>query len=194
MLKSLVGVASLAILFSAGATNADVTITARDFDGDVLFSGGGTLDLSSWEYLLTLPNSVDPQLGFNTVFTGASAGADVYAEPPVDFTVPDFASHLSITIPATFGTGDMSGPFEQSGEWAMVVPIGYSSGDQISSTAFYENVTLAELGLAVGDYTWTWGTATGGSDSYTISVIPAPCTLGLFGCVGLIGARRNRAH
>ena len=77
------------------------------------------------------------------------------------------------------------------------------SGSPLDITQItFDNMTLASLGVAPGNYHWTWGTAA--DQSFTLAIgpqpttpeIPLPATLPLFGsglgALGLFGWRRKR--
>jgi hypothetical protein len=51
----------------------------------------------------------------------------------------------------------------------LYVPSGYVSNTNISGTATYTNLTIAEAGLTPGTYTWSWGS--GGNASTLVMTI-----------------------
>jgi hypothetical protein len=82
-------------------------------------------------------------------------------------------------------------------EWLLLVS-SYQSGDLLNSSATYKHTTIADLGLAVGSYVWTWGPAA--DQSFTLNIglppTPLPAALPLFatglGTIGLFGWRRMK--
>jgi formylglycine-generating enzyme required for sulfatase activity len=65
------------------------------------------------------------------------------------------------------GSGDVVGVLPK--RRLLILPAGYESGTSVFGRATYEEVTLAELGLAVGIYQWSWGTRPNG-DTLTVRV------------------------
>ncbi len=167
-------------------------VVAEEVGGDVVFSGGGTLDLSLWSFL-------SPGFGSPGVLANESLalGPDPH-EVDLYFMPQGFDGPLTIGPGVTFfaadsGAGDPTGLAwtSPSGLAFLAVPTGYVSGGPISgSTAQFIGHTFDSLGLGVGSYTWTWDTASGGSDFFTINV-PAPGAITLL-CVAGIAMRRRR--
>ena len=108
--------------------------------------------------------------------------------------------YTSITGPGSIGPGSSlyfadstSGDNVMMNNNSVSVPIGYTSGTELSGTATFNNNTIAGMGLTEGTYTYTWGSGAS-ADSITVQVgaIPEPATfafIGLFG-VGAIAIRR----
>jgi hypothetical protein len=190
---------ALCVAASVGICNsalAGVTIKVEEVGSDVVMAGGGTLDLSLWT--LFTPGFGTPGMKADE---GVSLGPDPMHEVDLYFTPQGFAGPASIGtgtsfIPATSGSGDPSGL-----TWTapmgltelLGVPSGYTSGDPIiGSTALFEGESFLTMGISPGSYTWTWDTATGGSDFFTINVnVPAPGALALFGFAFLRPRRRR---
>jgi formylglycine-generating enzyme required for sulfatase activity len=85
--------------------------------------------------------------------------------------------YSGIVGPSVFGTNKLSRKVSGSGDVVgvlpkrglLVLPPGYQSGTPIFGRANYEGVTLAELGLEVGIYQWSWGERPDG-DTLTVRV------------------------
>jgi len=188
----------IAALAAGGATGApalaEVTLTAQEVGNDVIISGGGTLDTSLWADVGSVLGT--PALQADTTFLigplpGDMDNVDVYMTP-VNFDGP-----ATIGPGMTFNLAE-SGSGDSVGLWideyiALYVPVDYDSGDPIvGSESVFENDSFTSLGLSKGEYTWTWDTADGSGDSFTIRIIPAPGSLALMGLAGLAGRQRRR--
>ena len=84
------------------------------------------------------------------------------------------------TTPSNFGTGGGAPPTSTSGDifgivtdgtppYLLIVPTGYTSGTNISSTQTFTGQTFTSLGLTVGTYTYTWS---GGSIDVVVGGTP----------------------
>ena len=184
----LIAVLGVAIASPAGA---GVTIIVQEVGDDVVFSGGGTLDISLWAFSHDI--TVGPQIDPHFVIMAETAGSDfdVY-EDPVNFAGPSEFPTNEVTTFADSGVGDGFGI--QLDPLLVGVPHGYTSGDPLAGTITFNNHTFASLGLVEGEYTWTWDTADGRGDFFTVVVIPAPGAIALLGVAGLAGlvSRRRR--
>lgn len=174
----------------ASPAGAGVIITVEEVAGDVVFSGGGTLDISLWEF--SHDTMVGPQISPFWVIMGETPSADfeVYSDP-VNFAGPrEFPTINEITF-ADSGIGDAFGI--QLDTILFGVPEGYTSGDPLASTMTFNNHTFASLGLVEGEYTWTWDTLDPRqSDFFTVVVVPAPGAIALLGVAGMAARRRRR--
>jgi hypothetical protein len=78
----------------------------------------------------------------------------------------------------------------------LALPAGYVSGSALSATGMFDNTTLADLGLAVGVYNYTWGTGTSaGYLQFDIGrSVPEPASLPLIvaGLTALACVHRGR--
>jgi hypothetical protein len=115
-------------------------------------------------------------------------------------------STLASTGPTNFGSGTLVFADTGSGDGvgifgtSIIVPQGYASGSALSSSATFNNATLASLGVTPGTYVWTWGTGLA-NQSFTLQIgsvgVPGVpdggSTVSLLGCalVGLAGLRRK---
>jgi len=121
-----------------------------------------------------------------------------------------FDGYSGLTGPAAFGSGDAQTPetsnagdpvtiFGSFNGGFLFVPHGYVSDAALSSSASWDNASLASLGVAPGTYTWIWGT--GADQSFTLDAfksVPEPAALGMFGFGTLLlgaftGLRRRAA-
>ena len=141
---------------TAGATGL---LTISEVGSDVVMSVSGTIDLTG---LTLVASNVGPSggggLGINTA-TFLSGPTGLFYDQYSGFTI----------TPSNFGTGgglsrdltsgDMFGVIGDSvppPPYFLVVPTGYTSGTQITSTQTFTGQTFTTLGLTVGTYTYTW--------------------------------------
>jgi hypothetical protein len=137
--------------------SAPMTVTITEVGSNVVMSASGTVDLTG----LTLVNpSFGPigggGLGINSAtFICGNNGS--YAGTYSGFT----------STPSNFGPGAGAAPSSASGDifgvvfnntppYWLIVPTGYTSGANISSTQTFNNTSLSTLGLTNGTYTYTW--------------------------------------
>ena len=159
---------------------ADVTLTIEEVGSDVVMSGGGTLDTSMWTYfgagyppggLITPVLEVHVGPGEDDVPT-----SDAYAFP-ANFQGPTMIGEGRAGVLADIGTGHELGLawFIRDFTAVLFVPLGYVPGEEIDGDATFLNHSFESIGLAEGSYTWTWDTADGAGDSFTVHVGPAGC-------------------
>jgi len=155
------------------SSSAPMTVTITEVGSNVVMSASGTVDLTG---LTLVESNFGPigggGLGINTAtFICGNNGS--YASTYSGFT----------SVPSTFGSGSGAPPSSASGDYfgviinnqppyLLLVPTGYTSGTNITSTQTFNNTTLSTLGLTEGTYTYTWsggsidvviGTGLGGS-------------------------------
>jgi len=167
------------IILMATIGHAAVVVTASEVGGNVVFSGGGTLNLADL-------NPGDPacfikgfvMANFGIYQGGGSQGCE------------NGATYGPVTGPTSFGNAssftvadNLSGDFTAGINPALgglVVPDNYTSGSSIFSTSTYLAHTFQSLGLTPGVYEWTWGTTN--PDSYKLIIgqpaaVPGPLPL-----------------
>jgi hypothetical protein len=166
--RSLWALLALVVVGSTSAAHAEVTIIAVELEGNVVFLGGGSLDIKAW----TASNvSVDfskiqPENPEIVVGPTPAVGSNLYVDPqnfegPTDFGPGGQAF-------ATKGSGDIFG-FKGLQGRVLVVPTGYALGDLLEGSAIYEGSTFESLGMTPGSYTWSWG-AGEIADSLTLNI------------------------
>lgn len=167
----------------------EVVIVGEESDGDVIFSGGGTLDTSLWTFQETAPGGfpiLQPDVGL--VIGAFNHTADLYT-PPASFAGPSSIGPGTDGYIANYLGGDNVGLI-WGDPHTLSLPVGYVSGDPIvGSTMSFVGHTFASLGLTPGDYTWTWDTASGPTDSFTIQLVPEPSALALLSLAAVLGLR-----
>jgi hypothetical protein len=194
---------TFALLLAGGNARADIKISIQQVGADVVASAAGKIDLTGLTFQGISNNSPEivPTTGF--VVMGTTPGPlpnDIYS----GITGP---SSFGVAVPnnpnPSFGSGDvtlLSGTAHLIG-----LPVGYASGDSVTSTDTWSNQTIAGLDLTPGTYTYTWGT---GGLSHTLTVqigpsgvpaVPEPSTavVAVFGAVTFLAygwSRHRREH
>jgi len=197
LFRSITPLAAGLLLISGVPQNlqAAVIINVVESGNDVIFSGNGTLDVSN----LTSQGSGNLLAGIDF---GAEVliGGDPSGFPAVDFygatgelSIPPVFGADQFTV-ANLGTGPRMGiafsAFANQVAPAVVVPAGYVSGTQLSSTSTYAGQSFASLGLIPGTYVWSWS-----DDSLTLNIaqVPVPAAVWLFGsALSLLGWQVKR--
>jgi hypothetical protein len=132
----------------------DFNVTITQVGNDVVWSGSGSFNLTA----LT-------SAGGSTIGGGYQASQAVWAIGPIT-SVDTYSG--TITYPPTFGgggagvtsnTGSTFGILPGGTGRLLYVPSGYTSNSVISGTSTYANTTIAGMGLTLGTYTWSWGSA-----------------------------------
>lgn len=162
--KGLVAAAATVALLASQVALAAYTVVISEVGNDVVASGSGSLNLTA----LTIGEG---GLDCSATVRGSNGWIAVGAG-----SCSSYAGTLSST--AGFGPGlEFLADAATGGFVAMYaslsqldVPGGYVSGAPLgSSTATWNNRTLASLGLTPGTYTWTWGSGPT-TDSFTLIV------------------------
>lgn len=166
VLKSIAGFATT--IFLSGMANAAYVVTVQPSGKNVVANGMGSLNITG----LTRDSNFD---GSSTVFIEPSAATLLTG------TGQNFKSYdVTTNGPQNFGTN--FGPFNGTGTGDSVyfnsgriigVPVAYSSGSLLNSTALFSNQTFASLGLTVGAYVYSFGSGLN-ADTFTIRVDPTP--------------------
>ena len=161
---------ALVTLLGLGITQsarANYTVNLEEVGSNVVATGSGTIDLTGLSF--SFAGGFDPQItGFSAfIFTGSGTA--------------NFDAYTGITGPTSFGSGLGAIASSVSGNAVGVagltnlifVPLGYISGNPLSSTATWDNATFASLGVTPGTYVWTWGSG----QSFTLQIGGAtpPC-------------------
>jgi hypothetical protein len=170
VLKSL-SLCVIACALHAPASHAAYTITLQEVGANVVATGSGSLNLAALMPaggLLGWPNALIPDNG--TLGVGPlTANCTLYTG--------------MVSFPTAVGTGGFASPTTGTGSFVgtvgggyLVVPLRYVSGTSLDeSETTYVGRTLAGLGLAPGEYVWSWGEGST-ADSLTVRVgaLPPP--------------------
>ena len=190
------GAAALGFAVAGAPAEASVVIDVSEVGGNVVATGGGTIDLSGLTPYLTAGGTAFVWAQFGNIDIGGPSG--VYT---------DITEYNGVTGPTSFGANIPTQASSSSGDLFGVngsgpngtgvdVPSGYASESALSGSATFDGQTFASLGLTPGTYVYTWGSGPS-ADSLTVQIgpaaIPEPVTwatlmLG-FAALGLAGFR-----
>jgi hypothetical protein len=178
-----------ALILVAGPARASVILTATEVGSDVVFQGGGTIDLTDLTFYFDSFSSAGIRPNFVVVLLGSLPNA------PIDY-------YQGIAGPAHIGPGIGAGvSFPTSGSGnrigvssnILILPDGYMSGNPLSATDTFAGQSFASLGLTPGTYLWTWGSG-GSADSLTIQIgaVPEPSSIVILGTAIVVTAAAKR--
>ena len=154
--------------FSARNAQAGYIVTLQQVGSDVVATGTGAIDLTDLDFVATGAYGTGMNPSAAVLRTGlGTASSDLYS-PTSGFFIGPTSFGGGSGSGATLGTGDFVGINDAS--VLLWVPVGYGSGDPLSSSSTWSGATFASLGVATGTYEWTWGT---GADQNFTLVIPA---------------------
>jgi hypothetical protein len=189
----LFGIAVTSLFFARSAQA--YTVTLEQVGSKVVATGSGAIDLTGLTFQNNF-NDAPPQIqaNFSLLITGpGGANQSQY----VGFTGPtNFGS--GDLVMADTGSGDGVGIVGSGSNTFLIVPQGYISGTALSSSATWNNTTLA-LGVTPGIYVWIWGEGAGQNFDLEIGSLGVPgvpdggSTVSLLGCalLGLAALRRK---
>jgi hypothetical protein len=173
------------------------TMTLEQVGSNVVANGSGAINLTG----LTGTGNIDGGS------SGVRASIGFIGIHPVGGLLP---SYTGFTGPTSFGSSGflfladvssgnsvaISGLME-----ILVVPVGYVSGNPLTNSMTFFNLTLADLGVTPGTYVWTWGTGLE-NQNFTLQIgslgLPPPgvpdggSTVSLLGCAFLALAAVRR--
>ena len=169
----------LASLALPGRASGAFVFTISPFGSNVVVNGSGSFNLSG--LLITVPGISSASGGTTPsgayLFSGSSPLVNEYRSIPAISGPFSFGSGGHTNATSNFGAGvGIRGPTSFGGGGLLYLPAGYVSGTELVTGSTYANQTLATLGLAPGEYVYTWG-----SDSLTVRIVPEPSTWSLLG-------------
>jgi hypothetical protein len=189
--------ATATLALALGQAHAAYVINAVEIGGDVVLTGGGSINLDGAVFSFVGLGVVTPLVSPTDSFVSIGRGV------PAFYTVAISGSPFGVGTTVGAGPGLSDGPFVGvlPGGSVLYVPAGYVSQDLLPvSTATFENATFASLGMTPGSYVWSWGDRTANTfDTLTLNIgpqptgVPAPAALSLLGLglAGLLLARRR---
>jgi hypothetical protein len=172
-------VLGVGFLAAPRADAAYIAYLSQD-SANVVATGSGSLNVSNCSNFGGVPSA----------FVSANA-----AELVLGASAPFEACFITMSGPTSFGAGGFFPPDAATGSYVglanipgsaqIVLAQTYVSGAPLgTSTATWDNTTLAALGITDGTYVWTWGNGAN-ADSFTlyagVSPIPEPASLALLG-------------
>lgn len=167
-LKFLTILATMAGL--CGLSHGEVTVTATETEGNVVFSWTGSLDMTGateqglFGGFQAYVSGITPTV---SLYGAGSSTQDWAATGPGSNTVGD-----STFTPATASSGTYA--FGLWSDTTVKLQAGYVSGSEISGTSTYNDQTFVTMGLYPGSYVWT---ITGSNDTVTLNVGFLPPTV-----------------
>jgi hypothetical protein len=170
------------IFWPSIAAHSAIVLTVKQDGNDVVVIGSGSANIND----LTSSDQDDD-------YTNALTDYQIYAGPAAfsnDPDTPDVAVNLwsGITGPTIFGNdpniyeNPSSGFFDDlfgivadngMGQSLLVLPLNYQSGTSLAGTSRFSNLTIADLGLSPGVFSWNWGMGLN-ADSFELRIEPVP--------------------
>lgn len=155
--------------YSASPAPSGFSVTIIESDGNVVMTASGTLNIND---LTPVGSGLGP---INGSGLGINTATFIMGSTPVNY---DQYSGFTST-PSDFGTGSGLPPSSSSGDifgcfypgsppHQLAVPVGYTTGTNISSTMTFNTQTFSSMGLVEGTYSYTWGS---GPNADSINVI-----------------------
>lgn len=146
-----------------------INIQIQEIGNDVVANVSGSANLTGLSFsanqsgsaFLRASSSVSARFG-----GGINVDWDLYSGASGPAAIGPGTSSFSI-LSASQGSG--SGPRVGISSNSIILPDGYIDGASITASTTWLNQDFSSMGLAMGDYTWTWS-----SDSLNISVVPEP--------------------
>ena len=162
------------------AAHSAIVLTVKQDGNGVVVIGSGSANTTD------LPNPTFEPDATNVFWDNQIyAGPDAFSGqtiPPVEvnfwsgLTGPSlFGNDPNFTANPDSGNGDLFGIVAGSGmgQSVLVLPFNYQSGDSLNGTSRFSNLTLADLGLSPGVFSWSWGTNPN-ADSLELRIEPVP--------------------
>ncbi len=191
MRTRLAALIALMLVGWAASAQGVIIVDAVETGGDVVFTGSGSLDLSTWSYESTVLG-LGAFLADGGLIVGPAVSMDMdrYGVPLLFSGPLDFGPGTTLQF-ADSGSGDLFGINFEDEPTLLFIQTGYVSGDPLSGSSTYSGESFESLGMAIGSYHWSWGTGPS-ADSFTLNIIPEPSSA-ILTAIGLIGlASRSR--
>ena len=163
LFRSAVLIAAAAAALTPAAANASVTININEVGLDVLATGSGSLNLNGLQFSSVFGGALGITSNIAYVGTGLDPRANSYTGliGPASFGIGSFAAFSSTTgTQLGINGGNFSSPL-------VFLPVGYTSGGALSTTATWLGASFVSLGLTPGSYVYT-----SPYDTFTVNIGP----------------------
>lgn len=186
---------AMAVLACANVLHAAALIKISEIGNDIVMEGSGMLDLTDLRIRISSMALGSGVSGDPPVVLVGPPGAQTSSYVGVSLRAPDSIGDLQGFELGDGGEGDLFGAsffFPPRAEPGIVVSETYVSGDPLSGSGLFSDLTLEDLGIAPGIYTWEWG-LNEHADSLTLYVAPEPSSgVTAFMMLVLAACRRQR--
>jgi hypothetical protein len=181
MKRAFLAVTVVGALCLAASVQAAEAIIFSQNGSDVVATASGSLDLTSFSADGRHNNQPGGILDTRALVVGNTGTGTI--DYHAGISGPSLNLNSGSDVVATSGSGFKFGVFPSLG--FLWTEEGYVSGTSLASTSTWSNTTIAQLGLANGLYTYTWGSGAH-ADSLTIQIpVPEPTAFSMFGAAGL---------
>ncbi|MEM6742427.1 MAG: VPLPA-CTERM sorting domain-containing protein [Pseudomonadota bacterium] len=194
------GLTASTFLAAGPASATFVEASLAEIGDDLVFEFEGTVDttgLGLFGGFLPRPNEIAPSDPYITSLPG---NFSFYEE--FDGVFPSFGPGGLVAYPQplqSLATGDAFGFLGDGSLGQIYVPVGYASGEPLSGSATFFDLTLADIGAEEGVYVGSIGATTieftvGGDGLGGTSEVPLPAAAWLMlSALGALAAIRRRA-
>jgi hypothetical protein len=176
-------------MISALPSQAIIYLQVQQLGNDVVVTGSGKANLTALTFF-------DDSSTFQNVLTDVQvfAGPSPFNSGAVDLYNGVISGPTSISSNPLLveepdpdaSTGDLFGIIADL--YRVVLPKGYASNNDLTGVSVFRNISISQLGLVSGQ--WTWGNTNDGTfDSINVDVVPAP--LPIFASPLILSASRK---
>jgi hypothetical protein len=164
-------ISDFGVINYTGSTSTGLTVTIAEVGFDVVMTISGSLNIND---LTLVESGAGPATsgGINDINATFVSGADGdYYDIYSGFTTTatSFGSSLVGFTGDDSNSGDIFGVMtDMASTYLLIVPTGYVSGTEITSSQTFSDRTFAILGLVEDTYSYTWGT---GGNAESINVV-----------------------
>ncbi len=192
----------LVALVTCLQASADLVITAREVDSDVVFTAIGFLDTTDLAPQVTSSVTSGDYYDWGSSFVVRGIGSGSFGYWDIEHTRNSSSSPSNQNFLTGMDTGDSFGIYTDgtfnggNGRTLLYAKDGYINGSSINGTTTLTNQSFTSLDLVVGEtLTWNWGTANPDSLTFTVSdvaAVPEPSSIAMISLAGLAAMVRRR--